>query len=99
MEIKFNGLKLKFKDEMLLSDFEKILLPPLDLSKFKKGDKFTMEDAEKMIPWMGKYLRIMANDTATIEFMKNISMPSLVGIIQVPEFIQMMMHSIGADAL
>jgi len=98
MEMKLNGMKLILKDEFLISDFEIVKLPPVDLSKIAKG-VVEPEDINQLVPWVHKFLKQMANNGQTKEFINTISMANLFGLMKLPEFNNFLKKSIGADQI
>ena len=98
MKIKINGIEVIFKDEFLVEDFEKVKLPPIDLTKMAKGQIET-EDMNRLIPWLHKWLKIMAGNEASLNVITKITMPQLFDLVKDLKFMEFMKRSIGADTL
>lgn len=98
METKCEGVKLIFKDEFLVEDFLKVKLPPVDLTKMAKGVLET-DDINRFVPWVHNFLKIMANNESTIQFIQKISMANLFAMVKDPKFGEYLKKMLGADGI
>ena len=96
MQLKFNNQTLILKDEFLIEDFEIVKLPPVDLHKIAKG-VVEPEDINLLVPWLHKFLKRMANNPQTKEYINTLSLPNLFGLIKLPDFTNYLKTAIGAD--